>query len=177
MKFTQKQKLAFLEQHGARAMGHGGRNLIMHLQGTEGLLLQWGACQDLCDAGLFHSVYGTESFGKNLIPSTLRTQVQEMIGQKAERLAWLFGMLTKGSFYAMLDQKEDYQIQNRYTDEQMKVTNSEYQDLCELSVANWLEQRPGVAEKYKYVRQDEFRKMRSFLSVQARLAIEEAYGF
>jgi hypothetical protein len=174
---TREQKIAFLRRHGAQELGHGARTLLRHLTGTEGLLRQWEARTALCDAGLFHSVYGTESFKGALIPADLRPTVATLIGDDAERIAWLFGALQKESLYAMLDQEEDFTVSHRQTGNAMAVTTGEYRDLCELTVANWLEQRPGVPEEYKRIRETEFRKMRVFLSEPGRMALDEAYAF
>jgi hypothetical protein len=122
-------------------------------------------------------VYGTESFKGELIPSDLRPTVQALIGDEAERITWLFGALQKEIFYAKLDQEGDFTLPHRQTGSAMAVTVREYRDLCELTVANWLEQRPGVPEEYKRIRETEFRKMRGFLSERARMAIDQAYGF
>ncbi len=61
---------------------------LSHLIGTRRLLVQWGCRPALCDAGLFHSVYGTEYFEPE--HPARRDEVQALIGAEAERLAWLW---------------------------------------------------------------------------------------
>lgn len=61
---------------------------LSHLVGTQRVLREWGADAELCDAGLFHSVYGTEYF--DAATDAGRTEVREIIGIRAERLAWLW---------------------------------------------------------------------------------------
>jgi|AntAceMinimDraft_12_1070368.scaffolds.fasta_scaffold373654_1 hypothetical protein len=41
-------------------LGNGA--LDAHLAGVRRVLHAWGAGDDVCDAGLFHSIYGTEGF-------------------------------------------------------------------------------------------------------------------
>jgi hypothetical protein len=50
-------------------------------------------------------------------------------------------------------------------------------DLYNLSVANWLEQRPRFPVEMHYVESDEFRKMLPFLLPRARKALVIAYDF
>src|SRR5262249_40137618 len=61
---------------------------LSHLVGPRRLLTTWGASPALCDAGLFHSVYGTEYFVPDRTPE--RDDVVAVIGPEAERIAWLW---------------------------------------------------------------------------------------
>src|SRR5579885_269454 len=61
---------------------------LSHLIGTRRLLASWGARPALCDAGLFHSVYGTEYFEPDRTAD--RESVTAIIGAEAERIAWLW---------------------------------------------------------------------------------------
>jgi hypothetical protein len=54
------RRIQFREAAGIGRMKHSERGLLQHLLGTHALLGDWGARTALCDAGLFHSVYGTE---------------------------------------------------------------------------------------------------------------------
>ncbi len=61
---------------------------LSHLIGTRRLLVEWGCTPALCDAGLFHSVYGTEYFEPPRQAS--RDELRALVGTEAERLAWLW---------------------------------------------------------------------------------------
>ena len=61
---------------------------LSHLIGTRRVLAGWGARPELCDAGLFHSVYGTEFFEPEQRAD--RAGVTAIIGPEAERIAWLW---------------------------------------------------------------------------------------
>ena len=61
---------------------------MSHLVGTARLLRSWGERPSLCDAGLFHSVYGTEYFEPDA-PAD-RDEVREVIGEDAEAIAWVW---------------------------------------------------------------------------------------
>jgi hypothetical protein len=61
---------------------------LSHLIGTRRVLAEWGSRPELCDAGLFHSAYGTEFFTPEECPE--RSTVIDVIGADAERVAWLW---------------------------------------------------------------------------------------
>ena len=81
-------KIDFLKRLGCEECLHGSNTLLHHLIGTRDLLKQWGAEEYVQDAGLFHSVYGTEYFQPNI--KVTRDQVREIIGIKAECLVDMF---------------------------------------------------------------------------------------
>lgn len=175
---------AFLIQHGAVELGHSTGELLAHLRGTQALLVHWQAPRPLQLAGLFHSVYGTESYRQTLIPLTLRPTVEALVGPEAERLAYLFGMMAKNSFYPLLDLSmpavsgpEPWTLIHRMTGERLPITPEIFMALCNLTVANWLEQRPRVPPDRQHIRRDELRKMRPLLCPLAREALDDAYGF
>jgi hypothetical protein len=86
----------FLLDIGADRVPHGGRTLLTHLEGTRRLLIAWNAPLAWCDAGLCHSVYGTDRFEHALLDSGGRSRLQRVIGVEAERLVWLFATLDRG---------------------------------------------------------------------------------
>lgn len=88
---------AFLKDAGAATAKHTGRSLLTHLQGTHRILCAAGADRDICAAGLFHSVYGTDNFKPITIEHTRRQEVSALIGPIAESYAWLFGQLRRPS--------------------------------------------------------------------------------
>ena len=46
------------------------------------MLRAWGADEYLCNAGLFHSIYGTEGFQGFKLPLAHRGEIAELIGAK-----------------------------------------------------------------------------------------------
>ena len=82
--------LELLHRSGAHIAQHSGRKLLDHLVGTYKLLMTWGASEDVCIAGLFHSIYGTSLYNHQSIAFSERATVQAVIGTQAENLAWLF---------------------------------------------------------------------------------------
>ncbi len=66
---TIEQQVTFLRAHSTAVMGHTQGSLLDHLKGVHDLLVQWGGSKPLATAGLFHSVYGTESYKTEAVPS------------------------------------------------------------------------------------------------------------
>jgi hypothetical protein len=80
---------------GAERVPHSRRTLYEHLCGVERILTAWKLPREVCLAGLFHSIYSTERFRYATLPFTERARVQHRIGERAERLAYLFGILRR----------------------------------------------------------------------------------
>ncbi len=132
----------FLRERHAETIGHSGRTFLDHLQGTEKLLREWGMPAYVCDAGLFHSVYGTNIFTLQSVSFDERDVVELLIGKKAEWLAYLFCVAKRPqAFFAAFD---DNWIANRHAYHGHMVTNEEIQELIAIEVANHIEQDMGA---------------------------------
>jgi len=168
-------KIAFLEQYGAGETAHSNADLLAHLKGVHDLLRTWGERDALCDAGLFHSVYGTDIFPTGTVPHEDRPAVQALIGEEAETIAYLFGTLTRGSIFDAAFDGAPFLLESR-AGGTVAVTDQQYADLAAITVANWLEQRPRFPQAKRMSRAREFDAMREYLSPPARKALGEAYG-
>jgi aspartate beta-hydroxylase len=83
--------VAFLHAHGAAHHPHaGGRSLLEHLVGTSETVRRWGQPAWIQRAALVHSVYGTAAHPQQLIARSSRAEVAAVVGERAERLAYLF---------------------------------------------------------------------------------------
>lgn len=173
---SEESKLAFLAKFKTEEIEHSEHDLLSHLAGVRDVLAGWGESQALCDAGLFHSVYGTESFSSGAIPVNLRERVRDQIGEQAERLAWLFGAMRKGSFYANLERDPPFKIQSRLDDQWLEISSGEFADLVRLTVANWFEQLPRVSDKEREQVRGLFLKMRPWLNEVALRQFDEVYA-
>ena len=88
--------IAFLESEGAARHGHGpGRSLLDHLRETASILDRWGQPAWLQHAALVHSVYGTEARRRRLVSPARRAEVSELVGERAERVAYLFAAIPR----------------------------------------------------------------------------------
>ena len=84
-------KISFLKELNTENMPHSGGSLFDHLIGVMKILEKMNAPQHVQDAGLFHSIYGTSKFHHQTTSD--RNVIQSIIGEKAERLVYLFCIL------------------------------------------------------------------------------------
>ena len=141
-------KLAFLEKFGADNVDHSEEDLMSHLTNTHQILVEWEASQSLCDAGLFHSIYGTEAFQTQVVPDEHRQEVAALIGAEAEKIVWHFCTMKRATLSENLSRDGDLQIQNRVTEEWYEISEQEFHDLANLTVANAMEHVPRIPPKY-----------------------------
>ena len=110
---------------------HTGGALLEHLRGTHDLLHTWGNDQAVCIGGLFHSIYGTQAYQTQSASLEDRQRIRAVIGERAERLAFLFCVSNRGEFFEALD-KDDAALWNRVHEETTPVTQGELRDLIEM---------------------------------------------
>ena len=67
---------------------HGNKNFFTHLVGVYDYLKKTGQDEDVCYAGMFHSIYGNDIFTKKTEEN--RKTIKDLIGEKAEELVWIF---------------------------------------------------------------------------------------
>jgi hypothetical protein len=136
--------VAFLEDSGAAELHHSHADLLAHLIGTHGQLQRWGCTDELCIAGLFHSVYGTQHFAGARGRAPDRDRLKQLIGERTERLVWLYCRADRRSLYANLSADAPYAITDFETGERHALTTAELSDLMTLDLANSLEQLPRI---------------------------------
>jgi hypothetical protein len=137
-----ENRLRFLRNANTEGMPHSDRGLLDHLLGTRQLLVEWQARPALCDAGLFHSVYGTQHYELKAVPLTMRNEVQQLIGEEAESLAWLFCMMRRETLLQNPGPEGELRVQHRLTDEWLPLSKIQFQDLLTMTIANTLEAFP-----------------------------------
>ena len=86
----------YLKQLGADKIPHGSGTLLEHLSKTYNYLVSEEQDEDVCFAGLFHSIYGTKYFTHEITND--REAVRELIGDRAEYLVWKFCALDRTKF-------------------------------------------------------------------------------
>ena len=131
-------------EHGAGSTKHSGLSLWDHLSGVHRLLQATGCDVDVCNAGLFHSVYGTQSFKKITVPANHRNEVQHLIGLRAETLVWAFCHLPRPRLFetslttGQLDWLDDLEDAQRGSQQQKETC---WADLLAIECANLLKQK------------------------------------
>ena len=136
-----KQRTNFFRQIGADDISHSEKTYVAHGIGVYNDLKAWGCAVEICDAGLFHSIYGTELFQKFALPLDRRDEVQALIGDRAERLAYLNCVMDRTVFDKTVANADGpRRFRDRCTDEELDLAADEFHDLCTIHVCDWLEQ-------------------------------------
>lgn len=130
--------LELLKASGAQLRPHSRRTLMDHLVGVYVILQQWGAEQYVCNAGLFHSIYGTNVFKHESIALSDRQRVAGIIGEKAEVLAYQFCSLDRP--HALIQMIEGVAPLDRYTQKLSVITQVALRQLVQIEAANLIEQ-------------------------------------
>jgi hypothetical protein len=159
MAATYKQLTDFLVNLGIDQVAHTQKNYLAHLVNVYNLMRRCGLSEELCRAGMFHSIYGTEKFQGFKLPLEQRGELAELIGERAERLAYWNCLMDRSSLDALLDQSEGpFVLRNRESGDAMTLTRGEFDDLCCVHLFDWLEQVPRSRYGWDY-RRDAYRRM------------------
>jgi hypothetical protein len=149
-----KQLTAFLRQLAIDKVPHTQKSYLAHLIAVYNLMREYGQSEELCRAGMFHSIYGTEKFQGFKLELDQRERLCELIGPRAERLAYWNCLMDRSTLDSQLEQPVGpYVIRNRETGEPMELSREEYDDLCCVHLFDWLEQAPRSTFGWDYRRQ------------------------
>lgn len=135
-----QEKVAILARLGAEHAIHINGMLMEHLVGTYELLDEWGARANLCDAGLFHAIYGPDGLGSSLVSLEQRDAIVALIGAEVERLVYLYCACDKGHLLPQIGQRAPIVVyRDRFTGAEQPASSQTLADLCELMAANELD--------------------------------------
>ena len=98
-----KRLTDFLVGMGVEQVPHTHKSYLAHLIAVFRSLESLGCPEDVCRAGMFHSIYGTERFQGFTLPLEQRGEVRTLIGDRAERLAYLNFAMDRASLDRVLD--------------------------------------------------------------------------
>src|SRR5687767_6063114 len=93
----------------------GQKGFLAHLVAVFHELECWGASQDVCRAGIFHSIYCTELFRQWSLHVNRRADIRNLIGERAEWIAYVNCLMDRATFDALLESDGPYCIRNRVT--------------------------------------------------------------
>jgi hypothetical protein len=111
-------------------LSHSGTTLFHHLLGTYRILKSWRCKEDLCLAGLFHSIYGTPVYRPGPLPESRRVELRAIVGARAEELAHEFSRVDWSDLLARGD----------------RALRTQSADLITLAAANFVEQVGRIAQ-------------------------------
>lgn len=145
----------YLMVNGASQTAHSGSKLWDHLSGVHRILKVVKSAEYVCIAGLFHSVYGTQLYKTATVPTSNRSEVKALIGEKAERLVWAFCNLSRPNLFEISLRQKTYDWVAEL-DTPMDKTQFR-DDLIRIECANLLEQKylhpfPYLAQKAQEMR-------------------------
>ncbi len=136
----------FLQSLGTRDVPHTGEGFFAHLVAVYRDLKKWGCDEAVCLSGLFHSIYGTEKFRLFGLPVDRRDEVIALIGEHAERVAYINCVMDRGTFDTLVLEGGALRVRNRDTEEWIDMTEREFLDLKTMHLCDWLEQVPRSKE-------------------------------
>jgi hypothetical protein len=176
MRSTYKQLTDFLVNLGIERVEHTQKNYLAHLIGVYKFMESYGLEDELCQAGMFHSIYGTEKFQGFKLGVDRRDELNSLIGERAERLAYWNCFMDRSSLDAQLGQPDGpYTIRHRERGESMRLTRQEYDDLCCIHLFDWLEQAPRSRFGWGY-RREAYRQMALRLGETALRAYDTVFA-
>ena len=171
MEPTFKQLTQFFVAIGADSIDHTGNGYLAHAIGVHNDLRSWGCSDELCRSAMFHSIYGTEIFQGFTFPIERRAEVIDLIGERAERLAYWNCALSRESFdLAAARDEPPYRLLDRFSQQYEELAADDFDDLCRIHLCDWLEQVTRC-QMWDY-RRDAYRRLAEKLNGVAR----ESYG-
>jgi hypothetical protein len=170
-----KRMTDFLVDLGIQRIPHTASTYLAHLISVYHDMQRRGCSEEVCRAGLFHSIYGTERFQGFKLPLERRPEVRGLIGERAERLAYLNCAMDRASFDHALDQAMGpYRFVDRITGQAVELAAEDFDDLCRVHLYDFLEQLPR-SHWWDY-RRPAYRKMAARLGGAAQAAYEAVFA-
>ena len=170
-----KRMTDFLVAMGVAEIPHTHKSYLGHLIAIYRYLESQGFVPDVCRAGMFHSIYGTELFQGFKLPLERRGAVRPLIGERAERIAYLNCAMDRASFDRAIEQgTEPYRITYRITGEEVAVTRDDFDGLCQVHLFDFLEQVPR-SKRWDY-RRAGYRNIALRLGEGARKEYERVFA-
>jgi hypothetical protein len=171
-----KKLTDFLVGMGVEQVPHTQKSYLAHLIAVYRLLQSQGYPEDVCRAGMFHSIYGTERFQGFTLPLERRGEVRALVGERAERLAYLNCAMDRASFDRALERAAGpYPIRDRITGHEVELSAEDFEDLCRVHLFDWLEQVPRSSYGWDY-RRTAYRRMAERLGKAAIRAYEAVFA-
>jgi hypothetical protein len=149
-----KRFTAFLAGMGIENVPHTQKTYLGHLVAVHRLMEAEGCEEQVCRAGMFHSIYGTERFQDFKLPLERRLVLRKLIGERAERLAYMNCAMDRASFDGALESgAEPYRFRDRITGDEITLSRADFDDLCRVHLYDWLEQVPRSEYGWGYRRE------------------------
>ena len=190
----------FLVNLGTEKVPHTETSRLAHLIAVHRDLRSWGCPEDVCLGGMFHSIYGTESFKLSL---DQRGELRQMSGEHAERLAYLNCAMDRPTFDANFTRADGGRVsprlelpsrrdaatcqqpqglpaggpfrwRDRITGEVLELSREDFDDLTRIHLCDWLEQVPR--SKHWDYRRQAYQGMAHWFGGMAQAAYDRAFA-
>ena len=102
------KSINYLLSLGTQNIPHSGKNFFDHCINVYNILNNSKLEEDVCFAGMFHSIYGNDIFTESKQLNVSRDDIKNIIGEKAESLVFKFNSVPRDK----LCQEQDQDIQN-----------------------------------------------------------------
>jgi hypothetical protein len=153
-----------LQRRSCDRVAHAEADLLTHLVGVHDLLESWGETEEVCLAGLAHSLYGTEHFQRASIGFLEREDLVELLGERAERLVFLFCEMNRGQWLSEIRSGLDKRIVSRRTGEELEASEEDTRALLAISLANDLDQRSRLPRTFPWLHRRDYLRVRDLIS-------------
>ena len=131
------------------------------------------------EAGLFHSIYGTQGFQDFSLPLAERDTIQNLIGTRAEFIAFCNCVMDRDSFDSEVAQaltgRSEHSIRDRVSDQPIAMNTSQLADLAQVHLFDWLEQVERSDRGWDY-RRSAYRNMATLVGPDAETLYEEVFA-
>lgn len=119
---NREEIINLLKEQNILNFAHSEKTLLDHLEHTERILFEWDQREELCLAGLLHSIFGTEVFTNVLIPESRRSEINEIVGKETGDLIFYFGVMERKHFLdQIMHPPQDFSIKHRQKEEVYSV--------------------------------------------------------
>lgn len=137
-----EQCIEFLNDRGVQKTKHSGRTLYVHLKRTFDILKAANLSEDVCFAGLFHSIYGNNIFTHKAVEHSERQTLKALIGDYSELLVWTFCALERPFSLQTYVKGEKILKHSDGSDWVVNEKDAElFEDLLSIEAANLLDQQ------------------------------------
>jgi hypothetical protein len=166
----------FLVALNVEQVPHTNKSYLAHLVAVYRLMETHGCTAEVCRAGMFHSIYGTQQFQGFKLELDQRDTVRNLIGDRAERLAYLNCAMDRATLdRAVAHGEPPYPITDRLAGEEVELSRPDFDDLCRVHLYDWLEQVPRSRLGWEY-RRAAYRQMAERLGPAAVEAYDRVFA-
>lgn len=167
--------VSYLRSNGAEDVNHSNRSVFDHLLGTASLIESFGYDFTLQKAGLYHSIYGTSCIDSMKVSLQQRANVQNIIGNESELLAYLYCSLDRQYLHKLLLDNINTPCSHDF--QGITIDHITLYKLKIIDIANSLEQLPYIFLPKKQLDSDFrfYKQLEANLPIKVVSAIENTY--